>query len=711
MFYSNAKNIFVLTLALVLVTLTACGSTTTAPKPTLGSLQIGVSGLPVGVNASITLTGPGNFSQTLTAAQTLSGLEPGSYTVVASNVTASSATFAATVSGSPVTVRAGATGTANVVYAAQTQPTPPTLATGSLQVNVSGLPSGVNASLSVTGPNGFSQTLSASKTLTGLALGSYAVTAASVTSGNTTYVGTVSGSPATVAATATAVVSAVYTAQAPGMGSLEVSVTGLPSGLDAKVSISGPNGFSQTLSSSKTLNGLVPGSYAISAVTVTSSGITYLASVSGSPATVSAGVTAKASVAYAAQVGSLQINVAGLPLGTKVSLTVIRPSGMTDVLNPVVGSVSDGDLPVGTYAVSAATVRLVAPVVDLVFDSVGVSAAQVKAGMTTTVTVNYVPRPGTTALWLPTFTGQLLGYEASKLGFGGNSQALPSMTLSTPAGGSNAAIAFDAQSHLWTLNSATNTLLEFMPQQLASSATPTPVKTIRSSAGSLSRPAALAFDSSGNLWVANLGNDTIVMFTAYQLAQVDNPIPGLVISANTTGFSPTLNGVSSLTFDKSGNLWVLNAASPETIVRFTPDQLMRSGTPIPAVILYPGLSAGSSLAFDSNGNLWVSDYGSSTLVMYTAAQLLPSSNASSPMPTVRLSSHNGSLSNPAGLAFDSSGDLWVANLGNNTLVEFTPDQLTASGSPDAMSTISGISNLSLGSIAFNPAPLNLPLSH
>jgi len=630
MFYSNAwKNIFVLTLALVLVVLTACGSTTTAPKPALGSLQIGVSGLPVGINASITLTGPGNFSQTLTAAQTLSGLEPGSYTVVAGNVTASSATFAATVSGSPVTVRAGATGTANVVYAAQTQPTPPTPptsptpTTGSLQVNVSGLPSGVNASLSVTGPNGFSQTLSASKTLTGLALGSYAVTAASVTS----------------------------------------------------------------------------------------SGITYLASVSGSPATVSAGVTAKASVAYAAQVGSLQINVAGLPLGTKVSLTVIRPGGMTDVLSPVVGSVSDGDLPVGTYAVSAATVRLVAPVVDLVFDSVGVSAAQVKAGMTTTVTVNYVPRPGTTALWLPTFTGQLLGYGASKLGFGGNSQALPSVTLSTPAGGSNAAMAFDAQSHLWTLNSATNTLLEFTPQQLASSATPTPVKTIGSSAGSLSRPAALAFDSSGNLWVANLGNDTIVVFTAYQLAQVDNPIPGLVISANTSGFSPTLNGVSSLAFDKSGNLWVLNAASPETIVRFTPDQLMRSGTPIPAVILYPGLSAGSSLAFDSSGNLWVSDYGSSTLVMYTAAQLLPSGNASSPMPTVRLSSHNGSLSNPAGLAFDSSGDLWVANLGNNTLVEFTPDQLTASGSPDAMSTISGLSNLTFGSIAFNPAPLNLPLSH
>ncbi len=592
---------------------------------------------------------------------------------------------------------------------------------GSLEVAVNGLPTGVNADLSVSGPNGFSQALSSTKTLSNLQSGKYVVTANTVTAGGKCYAATVTGSPATVTAGGTVISSVSYAATTSttppspptpptppvATGALQVDVTFTAGSATPNVTVTGPGGFSQTLTSSKTLSGLAPGSYAVSAAAVTSNGFTYLASLSAPSLTVSAGATAKVSVTYTAQVGNLQINVTGLPSGVKTSLTIHRPNGLTDVLNPVLVSVGD-ELPVGSYTISAAPVRLVGSVVDLIFESAGVSAASVTAGATTTVTVNYAPRPGAIALWLPSFTGQLRAYNASALGFGGSSGALPNTILSSVAGGPNAAVAFDKQGNLWSLSSVNNTLLEFPPSQLAKSGAATPSAGITAS---LDRPASLAFDRDGNLWVANLGNDTIVMYTAYQLGNVTNPSPGLVISANTSGFSPSLHGISSLAFDQGGNLWVLNASTPETLVQFTPDQLMRSGKPVPAVTINTSLQAGSEIAFDALGNLWVTDYGGSAVLKYTAAQLAQSGG---PSPAATIHAMNGSVSNPAGLAFDSSGNLWVANVGNNTLVEFAADQLPttpSADSPDTASVITGVSNLSFGSIAFNPAPLNLPLSH
>jgi hypothetical protein len=53
---------------------------------------------------------------------------------------------------------------------------PPGATTGSLTVTVSGLPGDVAPSVTVTGPAGYSQTFSATRTLTGLTAGSYTVT-------------------------------------------------------------------------------------------------------------------------------------------------------------------------------------------------------------------------------------------------------------------------------------------------------------------------------------------------------------------------------------------------------------------------------------------------------------------------------------------------------------------------------------------------------
>jgi hypothetical protein len=73
---------------------------------------------------------------------------------------------------------------------------------------------------------------------------------------------------------------------------------------------------------------------------------------------------------------------------------------------------------------------------------------------------------------------------------------------------------------------------------------------------------------------------------------------------------------------------------------------------------------------------------------------------------VTLSATNGSLSAPSGLAFDASGDLWVANDISRTVVEFGASQLAASGAPTPIVTLSGSALSAPRGLAFDPPPLS-----
>ena len=74
------------------------------------------------------------------------------------------------------------------------------------------------------------------------------------------------------------------------------------------------------------------------------------------------------------------------------------------------------------------------------------------------------------------------------------------------------------------------------------------------------------------------------------------------------------------------------------------------------------------------------------VVEFTPAQLAATGT---PTPAVTLSATAGnSLDGPDGLAFDPAGDLWVTNF-IPSVVEFTPGQLATTGSPTPAATIAG----------------------
>jgi hypothetical protein len=167
---------------------------------------------------------------------------------------------------------------------------------GGLAVNVEGLPPAAAASVTVTGPNDFSQVVGPSNaSLDELAPGSYTITAADVSEGGAAYVPLPTTQVVQVTAGGSASAGVVYTATP---GSLSLTVSGLPGGVGGAVTVSGPGGYSSTQTSNASLTGLAPGTYTVAASVVGSAPL-YDPTPLSQQVSVSSSAAASASVAYA----------------------------------------------------------------------------------------------------------------------------------------------------------------------------------------------------------------------------------------------------------------------------------------------------------------------------------------------------------------------------------------------------------------------------
>lgn len=270
---------------------------------------------------------------------------------------------------------------------------------------------------------------------------------------------------------------------------------------------------------------------------------------------------------------------------------------------------------------------------------------------------------------------------------------LPVATVSTTASQSldtPTEVALDPAGDVWVPNLAGSSVVEYTPAQVTAGGDPAPAQTITADKqGSLDGPTTVAFDAAGDLWVSNLGNSTLVEYTHAQLSTGGALTPPVTISDDGAN---SLDEPVGLRFDAAGDLWVANFKG-NTVVEYTPGQLVHDGNPTPAVTLSDdgagSLDGPAALAFDAAGDLWVSD--TTTVVEFTPAQL----TTGSPTPAVTLSSDlQGSIDNPTQAQFDAAGDLWLANFGDvsgvgSNVVEFTPGELTASGAPMPADTIAG----------------------
>jgi hypothetical protein len=112
----------------------------------------------------------------------------------------------------------------------------------------------------------------------------------------------------------------------PSTGSLAVSVTGLPAGLNGAIVVSGPGGFSQTVLATQTAIILVPGTYTITADNVLSGSGVFAPQSTIQTIAVNAGATANAAVIYASA-GALRLALQEIVSGLANPLFLTAPSG------------------------------------------------------------------------------------------------------------------------------------------------------------------------------------------------------------------------------------------------------------------------------------------------------------------------------------------------------------------------------------------------
>ena len=91
-------------------------------------------------------------------------------------------------------------------------------------------------------------------------------------------------------------------------GALGVTISGLPGGTPAAVTVTGPGSFSRALTTGETLSGIAPGRYTVSAANVVSGGTTYTPSIGRPAVDVVAGDTAAVTVSYTA-VADITLNL------------------------------------------------------------------------------------------------------------------------------------------------------------------------------------------------------------------------------------------------------------------------------------------------------------------------------------------------------------------------------------------------------------------
>jgi len=415
--------------------------------------------------------------------------------------------------------------------------------------------------------------------------------------------------------------------------------------------------------------------------------------------------------------GALRVEVTA-PAGVAAAVRVTGPAGFDRTLQ----ASATLDLPPGVYAVSAADIRSPGMVVDTLFRGTVSGTADVAAGRTTTVQVAYARQPGTGGLWLaaPGLVQRGLSrFDDAQL----RASGAPTSAVALSPGFYPAAVAFDGEGGLWTADASysSGTLFRLSPAALDHSHSPVPDRTLQAvelpsgTSLSLASVQALAFDRSGHLWVANCAPDYrtgLVRFSPAQLAQSGAPSPTRVLGES------LFSCASDLALDAEGGLWAVNhqGGMPGTgrIHGWTAGQLSLTDDVPPEVSLAASgdaLRYPTSLAFDASGDLWVANC--STIVNH---QLLPATvekysrsarAASGPAsPEVVLTG----FVCPVGLAFDNAGALWVHDADSlSQLYRFLPEQLQQSGAPTPSTSVSA-GPTDTGRPVFHPHPSGLPLS-
>lgn len=197
-------------------------------------------------------------------------------------------------------------------------------------------------------------------------------------------------------------------------------------------------------------------------------------------------------------------------------------------------------------------------------------------------------------------------------------------------------------------------------------------------------PEGIALDASGNVYVADTFNHVIRRITSAGVATTLAGSPGVSGSADGTGSAARFNNPRGIAVDANGNIFVADSLNA-TIRKITLGGLVSTiagsaGQTGPAngVGSAARFSFPSGLALDATGNVYVADElnhairrvaTDGTVTTFAGANGSPGYSDDVAL--------FGRFNQPRAIAFDSAGNLYVADMANNTVRRVTPAGVTS----------------------------------
>ncbi len=223
---------------------------------------------------------------------------------------------------------------------------------------------------------------------------------------------------------------------------------------------------------------------------------------------------------------------------------------------------------------------------------------------------------------------------------------------------------------------------------IVSGGAPTPGPATSSDLGS---PQGVAVDGSGNVYIADAGNSVVekvsssgtLSIFAGVVGQSGAPTPGPATSSN-------LYYPEGVAVDGSGNVYIADAGN-DVVEKVTPSGTLsiiagvvgQSGAPTPGPATSSDLSP-YGVAVDSSGNVYIADYSndvvekvSSSGTLSIIAGVVGQDGPPTPGPAT-----SSDLGNQYGVAVDSSGNVYIADYQNHVV-----EKVTSSGT---LSVIAGV---------------------
>ncbi|HEY0797187.1 MAG TPA: NHL repeat-containing protein [Acidisarcina sp.] len=243
-------------------------------------------------------------------------------------------------------------------------------------------------------------------------------------------------------------------------------------------------------------------------------------------------------------------------------------------------------------------------------------------------------------------------------------------------------IAIDSLGNLFIADTNSNTIRKITPTGAVSTLAGTGTQGSADGTGtaaSFNAPMYLAVDAADNVYVSDTGNNTIRMITAAGVVTTVAGTPGVAGSLDGAGPSAQFSGPAGIAVDGSANLFVVDSGN-DTIRQIAPGGVVTTLAGMPGMI---GQADGTGpaalfngpvgIAVDSSGTLYVADAGNDTVREIMSGGVV-STLAGKALQRGSTDANGAAASfrNPSSVAVDAEHNLYVADQDNYTIRRISP---------------------------------------